>query len=264
MNTPSLNIMGSYLVKTFMSKFRIGLSCLLLISFSCMVTGIKAQVATYYNFTQSSGTYTPGLSTTSTTPANVFTTSWDDLTTTYPLPFSFTYNGVLYNAGTGYIGVDSDGWITFSNGIPTMTGQTGGGSWVSISDQTGVYLSGTANNNGFAGFNCDLNEQTFATFTGSIINGSPTITTASSTVNLQIGTRLSGTGITDGTVVTNIVGPTVTMSANATSTTSSTITPRSSIYAFITGIAPNRQFIIQWTQAKRFSSTGENINFQLF
>ncbi|MFT3908127.1 MAG: T9SS type A sorting domain-containing protein [Ferruginibacter sp.] len=218
-------------------------------------------MSTYYLWSQSSGTYTPGLSTTSTTPANIFSTLWDDVAYTgYTLPFTFNYNGTNYTN----IGLDADGWITFSNGVPTMTGQAGGGSWVSISDQTGVYLYGTANNNGFAAFNCDINDQAFATFTGTRTNGSPTITGASSTANLQIGTRLVGTGITDGTVVTNIVGSTVTMSSNSTANSSSAITPRASIYAFTRGTAPNRQFVIQWTQAKRFSGTGaENINFQL-
>ncbi len=234
----------------------------ILITFSAFVGNQAcAQVATYYNFTQSAGTYTAVA--VAGTPANVMTTAWDDVTTSYALPFNFTFNGTLYPAGTGFIGVDSDGWITFSNGAPIMTGNTGGGSWVSISDQTGVYLNGTGNNNGFAGFNCDLNEQTFATFIGSRTSGSPTITGVSSTLNLQVGTRLTGTGITDGTVVVSIVGTTVTMSANATATSATAVTPRSSIYAFTAGVAPNRQFVLQWTQAKRYSSTGENINFQM-
>ncbi|MEO7523041.1 MAG: hypothetical protein ABIT58_03045, partial [Ferruginibacter sp.] len=221
----------------------------------------KAQVSTYYTWSQSSATYLPGVSTTSSTPANIFSTSWDDVAYTgYTLPFSFTFNGTAYSN----IGVDADGWITFSNGVPLMSGQGAGGSWVSFSDHTGVYLNGNANNNGFAAFNCDIYDQAFATFTGNRTIGSTAITGVSSTANLQIGTRLVGTGISDGTVITNISGTTVTMSANSFANNSTSITPRASIYAFIRNSAPNRQFIIQWTQAKRYSGLGtENINFQI-
>lgn len=249
-----------------------GVLPLLLIACLLFTKNADAQVATYYNFTQSSGTYTPGttgfIDTTglaSTTPASIFATAWDDVYAIFRLPFNFTYNGVLYSAGTGRIGLDSDGWFSFSNGNPDMTGSTGSGaSWVSISDQTGVYFYGTAVTNGFAGFNCDLNEQTFATITGTTTNGSPTITSVSSVANIVIGTRLSAaSGIPDGAIVTGFTANTITMSTNATANGSRTITPRSSIYAFVTGTAPNRQFIVQWTQAKRYSSSGENINLQM-
>ena len=244
----------------------IGLSYLLLdagISFG--------QVSTYYNFSQSSGTYTPatggfidttGLATN--TPAKIFSTNWDDRSVIFRLPFNFTYNGVLYLAGTGRIGLDTDAWFTFSNGNPVMRGALGGGSWVSISDHSGVYLFGNANNNGFAGFNCDLNDQSFATFTGTRTSGTNTITGVSSTANLRIGTRLSGTGIVDGTIVTAIAGTTVTMSENANANSATAITPRASIIAFINGVAPNRQFVIQWTQAKRYAgAAADEISFQM-
>ena len=114
------------------------------------------------------------------------------------------------------------------------------------------------------GFNCDLNDQSFATFTGTRTNGSPSITGVSSTANLRIGTRLSGAGIVDGTIVTAIAGTTVTMSENANANSSAAITPRSSIIGFINGIAPNRQFVIQWTQAKRYAGAAiDEISFQM-
>ena len=238
---------------------------ILFVYFSLFKNKVDAQVSTYYNFTQSNETYTPGVSTTSTTPADVFITAWDDVTTIYALPFNFTFNGILYPAGTGMIGIDSDAWLTFSNGTPIMTGNLGGGSWVSTSDHTGVYLNGNANNNGFAGFNCDLNEQTFATISGVRSNGSNVITAVSSVANIQIGTRLSGSGIPDGTVVTAFTANTITMSAAATNNnTNNNIVPRSSIYAFLRGTAPNRQFVVQWTQVKRYQGAAiDNINFQL-
>lgn len=244
---------------------------LLIISNLFLFTEIKSQVSTYYTFSQSSGTYvaptsgfidTTGLA--SNTPASIFIQAWDDKTAIFRLPFAFTYNGVLYAAGTGRIGLDTDAWFTFSNGNPTMTGQLTGGSWVGFSDHTGVYLSGSANNNGFAGFNCDLNNQNFSNFTGTRTNGSANITGCSSTANLRIGTRLSGNGIVNGTIVVGISGTTVTMSAPANANSSANITPSSSIIAFVSGTAPNRQFVIQWTQAKRYLESGtEDINFQM-
>ena len=273
MNTILLDFLKRVITRIIFRNYNKGfsLTLLLIILISAGSGSSFAQVATYYNFSQSNGTYTAatsgfidttGLATT--TPAKIFATSWDDKSVIFRLPFDFTYNGILYQAGTGRIGLDTDAWFTFSNGNPVMTGALGGGSWVSISDHSGVYLMGTANNNGFAGFNCDLNDQSFATFTGTRTSGSNSITGVSSTANLRIGTRLSGTGISDGTIVTAIAGTTVTMSANATSNSSAAITPRSSIIGFINGVAPNRQFVIQWTHAKRYAGAAvDEISFQM-
>ncbi|HRF25830.1 MAG TPA: hypothetical protein PKW54_00725, partial [Ferruginibacter sp.] len=228
---------------------------------------VQAQVSSYYIFSQSNGTYTPLVADFPSTPANIYTTSWDDIAYTFPIPFTFNFNGTSYPAGTAYIGLDTDAWFIFSNGVPTMTGQLGGGSWVSISNHNGVYLYGTANNNGFAGFNCDLNNQDLPTFTANRSNGSRILTNVSSVANVRIGTRLSGTGIPNGTVVTNITtGPnSIEMSANATSNgTNFTVTPRASIFYKVIGTAPNRSMVVQWTQAKRFGGSGtDNFNFQM-
>ena len=230
-------------------------------------TDTRAQVSSYYTWSQSFQTYTSGIST-AVAPANIFTTGWDDNTyTTYKFPFNFTYNGVLYTGGTSAIGVDTDGWVAFNTaGTITMTGTAAGGSWVSASNSTGVYLNGTANNNGFCGFNSDLEEQTFATFTGNTTSGSATITSVSNFTDIRVGSRLSGTGITDGTVVNaiNLTTSTITLSGNATATgTAVVITPRTSIYAFIRGVAPYRQFVIQWTRGTRFNAPGDDFSFQL-
>lgn len=239
--------------------------CVLILSGMFHVQIASAQVSTYYNFSQSNGTYTPIAADFPSTPASIFVQAWDDLAYTFPIPFDFTYNGVLYPASSGYIGLDTDGWLIFSIGAPTMTGQTGGGSWVSISDHTGVYLNGTANNKGFAGFNCDLNNVDMATFTATRTSGSNVLTAVSSVANIRVGTRLNGTGIPAGTVVISNTANTITMSANATSSGSSTtVTPSSSIYYKVIGTAPNRQLVVQWTQAKRYGGSGvDNFNFQM-
>ena len=224
----------------------------------------QAQVATTYTFSQASGTYTPLVATFPSTPANIFSTSWDDDSYTgYTLPFDFFYNGTLYPAGT-VIGLDTDAWFVFNPG--TMTGQLGGGSWVSASQSDGAYLYGTANNNGFAGINADHWYQNFTSITGNLTSGSNIVTSVSSLTNINIGTRLTGnSNIPDGTVVTAIGVNQFTMSANATATAStSSITPSASIFAMTRGTAPNRQFVVQWTGTKRYSgASNDNFSFQM-
>lgn len=247
---------------------KISLIFLLLIVVSATQSLNAQVVSTYYTWSQSLQTYNAGVSSTSTTPSDIFTTSWDDNSYTgYFFPFNFTYRSVLYTAGTSVIGVDTDGWAAFNLTAPmTMTGTLAGGSWISASNSTGVYLNGTANNEGFCGFNSDLQEQTFATITGNTTNASPIIAAVSDFSNIRIGTRLSGTGITNGTVVNaiNPVTSAITMSSNATATgTAVVITPRTSVYAFLRGIAPYRQFVIQWTRATRFNAPGDDFSFQL-
>lgn len=221
----------------------------------------NAQVSNYI-FSQSTGTYLPEAP--SGTPANVFSNTWDDNSTIYPIPFNFSYNGVTYTT-SGTIGVDTDAWLAFSNGTITMTGNLSGGSWTALGANTGMYLYGNANNNGFAGINCDWNSQNFATITASTTINSDQLTVVSSMSNIQIGTRLNGSGIPTGTVVKSFTGNTITMSTNATSTISGvTVTPSSSIYSFVRGTAPNRQFVVQWTQVKRYSGgINDNFNFQM-
>jgi hypothetical protein len=57
----------------------------------------------------------------------------------------------------------------------------------------------------------------FSRHRGNTTNGSPTVTGVSPTSGLWIGARICGVGIPANTRITNIVGSTVTMSANATS-----------------------------------------------
>lgn len=224
---------------------------------------VQAQVSSTYTFSQSTTTYTPLIANFPSTPANIFEVAWDDdAYTGYTLPFDFFYNGVLYPAGTS-IGLDTDAWIAFNPG--TMTGQVGGGSWVSVTQSDGVYLYGDANNNGFAGFNADLHRQSFADITGNITSGSNIVTGISGAEfnNLRIGTRLIAANIPEGTVIISIEAGGFTMSANATSTDNTvTITPAASIFGMTRGTAPNRQFVIQWTQVKRYSGA-DNDNFSV-
>lgn len=245
--------------------------------FFILISGESNGQVTSYIWSQTSGTYNVGYNgvggiqpidkdgTNSNRPARWFDVDWDDDTAVYVIPFAFQYNGTSYPANSA-IGVDSDGWICFGNHPLTMTGQLSTGSWFSFSDHTGIYLNGAANNNGFAAFNADINDQSWGTFTGSFTSGSNTITGISSTAGLRVGMRVSGGGAPNGSIITALTSNTITMSANANATGSLSFTIYSSIIVFIKGTAPNRQFVVQWTGAKRFNSpsiTGDDFNFQI-
>lgn len=234
---------------------------------SVLLTRANGQVSTGYTWSQDFQDYVPLVAQAGTTPADIFPDTWDDMTYMgYTLPFAFYFNGTTYPAGT-VIGLDTDGWITFN---PTsMVGTFSGGSWISGVNSSGMYLYGTANNNGFAAFNMDVHHREYTIVTGNITTGSATVTGLSGTEfdSLRVGTRLIATGIPNGTVITsvNVGGGTITMSANATATTSGlTITPACSIFGMVRGTAPNREFVIQWTQVRKYAFPDhDNINFQL-
>jgi len=249
------------LLMNYLSKTLCIVVCL-----AMFLTEGKSQVSNYI-FASSSGTYQSGTPVSVSTPAAIFNLVWDDTThLNYSLPFTFYYNGITYPVNSK-VGVDSDGWIALSvNSTISMTGTYAGGSFVGIGDPSGVYLYGSGNNNGIAGFNADIEEQSFTAFNGNLAIGDATITGVSSFANIQIGTRLTGTGILNGTVVSafdNIAG-TITMSSLATAAGVTSIIPRSSVYAFTRGVAPNRQFVVQWTQAKRNNLiVGDRFSFQI-
>jgi len=225
---------------------------------------VQAQVS-QYSFNAATAVYQAGNNPGNPTPANVFPLNWDDETATLNIPFDFYYNGNVYTT-SGTLGVSANGWVAFSNGPISMTGTSAGGSFVSKLDATGLYLGGSANNQGIAVFNADIEEQVFANISGTIASGSNLVTAVSSFADIRIGTRLSGTGINDGTVVTafDAGAGTITMSSQATASGSILITPRSSIYAFIRGTAPNREWVVQWTQVHRYNAAStESISFQL-
>ncbi len=234
----------------------------------CLQLGrVNGQVSTGYVWTQDFMDYAPLVANPGTTPADIFPSTWDDMTYMgYTLPFAFYYNGITYPAGT-VVGLDTDGWVAFN---PTsMVGTYSGGSWINAVNSSGMYLYGTANNNGFAPFNMDVHHREFPTITGNISIGSATVTGLSGIEfdSLRIGTRLIAAGIPDGTVIRsiNVGGGTITMSTNATATASGlTITPACSIYGMVRGTAPYREFVIQWTQVRKYAfPDNDNINFQM-
>jgi hypothetical protein len=199
----------------------------------------SAQVGTFYTFSQSVGTYVPvtgGTIISTATSANTL----DDNTFAVTLPFAFTYD----SAPQTQIQVNTNGWIAFGGTSPGTTNYSP--------------LSSTAVTPGFvAAFGRDL--QGGFTFASTRTLGSNQVTAVSSNGPIQIGDVLVGAGIPAGTTVTAIAGNTLTMSANATATSTGTAVtaygPWSDMRWDVQGTAPNRVFIAQWSNFKRFGTT---------
>ncbi|MCW5897722.1 MAG: PKD domain-containing protein [Flavobacteriales bacterium] len=210
----------------------------------------NAQVAGRYDFSQHSDSYTPiG----STGWSALFGTGWDNAAVSVPLPFNFQFGPESYDN----VMVSTNGFIVFGN---TLANNAGGGAYVNGSVQ-GLYLGGNATDNGIAGFNARLAERTFATTNATRTSGSPVLTVAS-TADLRVGMCITGTGIPANAAVVSISGNQVTMSANATSNGTSSITPRANAVAGTIGTAPNRTFVVQYTRVRR-DGNNDDVNFQI-
>jgi len=213
-----------------------------------------AQVANY-TFAQTAPAYTPlPLSAAQTS----FTTTFDDDKVSFNLPFTFNFNGVGYTTAT----VSSNGFLVFGS---TLNANAGGSAYTSTSNNNGAYMNSTATGNGIAAFNADLIAQNFATFTGTRTSGSVTVTGVTNFTNLQVGLRLQGTGIVNGTTIAgiNTTAGTVTLSVAATASGTSALTPISSILGIISGTAPNQTLVFQYTGLRRYNLAGDNISFQI-
>jgi hypothetical protein len=235
---------------TLLFKF-IYLFCLAFI-----LTNAHAQVATNYVFSQSTGTYTPISGGTVLATATDVTTSnvssLDQGVFTASIPFSFTFNG------TAYTSVD-----VYANGFISFGGTTGG---VSVSLPLSSTTT-TAYNGAVAAMARDL-WGLYGT-AGTRTSGSNTITGVSSFTGIAVGKILRGTGIVTGTTVTafNTVAGTITMSANASSSSSTwNAWPTGEIRAEAIGTTPNRTFVIQYSGFSDFATgtpaNGE-LNFQI-
>jgi hypothetical protein len=223
-----------------------------------MVNVSYAQVSSYA-FLQSSGAYTPitsGATLASFTASSNGTTRMDDEIYNIPngtIPFGFLFNGIAY---TG-CNVSSNGFITFGTTAPTT------GTYEPIS-------ATTAYSGAVSAFGRDL-EGGFV-FTANRAVGSADLLNVSNVGSIQVGDFLDGNGIATGSTVTSIIGTTITMSAVATSTgTAGSIRvggPSSNIQYITEGVAPNRVFVIQYSNFKRFGTTLTTVqhmvlNFQI-
>ncbi|MBK6776174.1 MAG: hypothetical protein IPG74_10165 [Flavobacteriales bacterium] len=218
---------------------------------------LSAQVATNYNFSQTTGTYTPitGGTIVATQTSTSGATSMDDVNYTLPggtIPFNFTYDGVVY---TG-LNINSNGYVTFGATLPAA-----GFPYGAISN-TAAYSGAVA------AFSRDLQAGFVATATRTL--ASPTLTLVSTTAGMSVGQAIFGTGIPAGATILSIGAGTVTMSANATSSgAAGTITATSGQIRYETLGSPGTQtFVVQWSGFKPFGTTlttahGVILNYQI-
>jgi hypothetical protein len=173
----------------------------------------------------------------------------------FPIGFTFNYAGTSYDG----FAIGTDGWIKLGSTTGTLTSGAGGSPISSTTANTNDVISA---------FGADLSASIRAV--GIRTAGSPTCTLTGTGVGaapfITVGMRALGAGIPAGTTVTAISGNTVTLSANATSnTTSGTmsfVAPDFITYQLV-GTAPNRELVVQWSKVSRFSGYGDVLNFQL-
>lgn len=209
-----------------------------------------------YSFSQSNGAYT---SITGTLVAETTGTtgplSMDDVIYNLPdgtIPFNFNFNNVVY---TG-LNISTNGFITFGTTAPLA------GTYTPLSATT-TYAGA------ISAFGRDL-QGNYATV-GDRTTGSNQITNISDIGPAQVGNFITGIGIPANTTITAISGNTLTMSANATSTGVAGVIALwgnwSNIQYAVEGSAPNRVFVIQYANFKRFGTGATTVqdmklNFQ--
>lgn len=220
-----------------------------------MASAASAQVAISYSFSQSVGSYVPitGGTVLAAASGTSGAASLDDVTYPVTLPFAFNFD----NTAQTLIHVNTNGFVSFGATVPA------GATYTSIS-------STTAYAGAVAAANRDL--QGGFVFAGTRTLASDIITGVTSLGPIQVGDFLTGTGIPAGTTVVAILGTDIQMSANATATSTNTAVsafgPWAEIRHETLGTAPNRTFVVQWSNFKPFGATLTtsqhfNLNFQV-
>ncbi|MBS1518738.1 MAG: hypothetical protein JSS91_11680 [Bacteroidetes bacterium] len=213
-----------------------------------ITVNLKAQVSTYV-FSESSGAYTPitGTLLDSTTGSSGATSLDDVQYLNVPIGFSFVFNGIGYST----FNMNTNFQMTFGATGPGTTNYT-------------PISSTTAYVGCIAPVTRDMQG-------GFLFNATATLasTTLSGVTNFDgivVGRLLIGTGIAAGTRVTgfNIGLGEVYMDLAATSTSTSTKTCASgNIRYSTTGSAGSRIFTLQYTNFKRYGTTGLHDNFNI-
>jgi hypothetical protein len=204
-----------------------------------MASIASAQVAIGYTFSQTLGAYVPitGGTQIGVVSGTTGAASIDDVVFPVTLPFAFTFD----SAPQTQINVSSNGFLTFGATAPSTT------SYTPISATT-AYAGAVSP------FGRDL--QSGFGFAADRVLGTNTLMNVTSLGPIQVGDFLAGTGIATGATVAAISGTTITMSANATSTAAaggvSAHGPWSEIRHETLGSSPNRTFVVQWSNFKRF------------
>jgi|GEM_PF-4206286 len=214
---------------------RLSLSRNLLIALMLVASGAGAQIS-QYSFSQSSGTYAPITGGTVLAAATQPVTYLDNVGAmddyiypSCPLPFTFHFAG----ARTSFRPV-SNGYIAFGPAAPGFYNAS-----FPISDPA---YSGI-----IAPMAIDLNGN--YTTTGTTTAGSNVITNLAYPAPAKVGAPIVGDGIPANTTITAVSGNTITISGNATSShTNTQITwCTGEIRMEVTGVAPNRTAIIQYS-----------------
>lgn len=213
--------------------------CCLLAAVLWCTLSVQAQVSTYI-FSQSSGTYTP------ITGGTVVGGPTDDdaVYGNLPIGFTFNFNGTPYTT----FGINVNGWLMMGSTTPTS-------SYYGISDGYNDDVVSALSQDMMLGFRA----------TGVRTSGSNQLTGLSSTIGVNVGDVVTGTGIPAGTTVTAIAGNTITMSANATSSSSSaTINFANGEMRYETiGTSPNQTLVMQWKNVRKYGEANDLFNWQI-
>ncbi|MES2776708.1 MAG: BNR-repeat neuraminidase N-terminal domain-containing protein [Bacteroidota bacterium] len=203
----------------------------------------------YYIFSQSTGaTYTPitggtvVATATSAAPAALEGLSLDDTTfLSLPLPFTFNFNGADYTT----INVNTNGWASFG-----ATGTSTSAPISSTNAYSGV-ISAIAND--MMGISCSVGDRT---------TGSPTLTNVGNTSNCKVGAPIQGTGIDAGTTILSFTSNSITMSSNATTTSTGAFVSWATgeIRVETLGSAPNQTYVIQFSDMAEYSTSAGTTN----
>lgn len=231
-----------------------------------------AQAVNEYIFSQSSTVYTPIVGGTNMELLGTATGPFDGQffhagtgglngTTTagtynaLPIGFDFVYNNETFN---GFF-MSNNGWIKLGSTSGTAIGS---GGTIPIS-------STVANsNNIISAFGLDIR----GSFAGAAnrTSGSEIITltgTSTPVADLLVpGMRAIGTGIPAGTTIVSVDGVDITLSNAATSNGTGTIVSfvqQDNLSYVTTGTPGSRVLTVQWKNVQRWSSHGDNLNFQI-
>lgn len=217
----------------------------------CLVlsAGAQGQVS-LYTFSQSSGTYTPitggtVIVNTEVDPGGNDSAVIDDYSyAAVNLPFTFTFNSTAYSS----FRICSNGWIFFGASNPAHS----------------IPLTSTDGYSGaISAFGVDLMGPQRTT--GTVTNGSNMVTAVANTTLCKVGSLIRGNNIPTGTTIVSFTANTITMSNNATGTSTGTTINWTSgeIRTEIVGTSPNRTCVIQYKDMCRWATSNTGINFQI-
>ncbi len=201
---------------------------------------LTAQVAGY-NFSQSTSTYTPITGGTSHWSITSTTRPDDNVANSVAIGFGFVFGGTTFTT----VGISNNGVISFSGTASTSYEGING-----------------SDNNVIAPLGDDLSSGYRISCTRT--TGSPTVTTTFSTAGVDVGDIVYGTGMPAGVTVVSKTANSFTLSANATSSGTGTLVfSGGGVRSQLLGTAPNRTFVIQYTDMSSFGTNSEALDFQV-